>query len=174
MRVKLLIVIGFLVGSLMAGCSSNHTEETQQSSTPSQPETHSQHQHSSEIVMGDKRVKTPSYEVMPKFLKNKPENMQLIYTSASQHKELLEQIPCYCGCGESVGHKNNYDCFIHDNKENGAIVWDDHGTKCGVCLEIAAQAMIDYQNGKSVQEIRENIDAQYKQGYAEPTPTPEI
>ncbi len=173
MKKKLLIVGAFLLGSFITGCSSNHTEESQHTSSPSQSETESQ-QHSSHMVVGDKRVETPSYEVMPEFLKSKPENMQLIYTSASQHKELLEQMPCYCGCGESVGHKNNYDCFIHENKENGAIVWDEHGTKCGVCLEIAAQAMIDYQNGKSVEEIREDIDAQYKQGYAEPTPTPEI
>ena len=33
--------------------------------------------------------------------------MKDIYTVAGQNAELLDWIPCYCGCGESVGHKNN-------------------------------------------------------------------
>ncbi|UOQ91636.1 PCYCGC domain-containing protein [Halobacillus shinanisalinarum] len=175
MKIKLLILTTFVLGSLMAGCSSNHSEEeAQPSSSQSQTQPQSTQHSENHIVHGDKRVETPSYEVMPDFLQNKSEDMQLIYTSASQHKDLLEQIPCYCGCGDSVGHKNNYDCFIHENKESGAIVWDDHGTKCGVCLKIAAEAMVEYQNGKSVKEIREQIDESYKEGYAEPTPTPAI
>ena len=31
--------------------------------------------------------------------------MKDIYTVAGQNAELLDWIPCYCGCGESVGHK---------------------------------------------------------------------
>ncbi|OYD55997.1 hypothetical protein CGZ90_19920, partial [Fictibacillus aquaticus] len=72
------------------------------------------------------------------------------------------------------GHKNNYDCFVFENKKSGAIVWDDHGTKCGVCLEIAAKSVLDYSKGKSIKEIRNTIDETYKQGYAKPTPTPEM
>ncbi|NGY86748.1 hypothetical protein F6Y05_19420 [Bacillus megaterium] len=92
----------------------------------------------------------------------------------ANHQTLLENIPCYCGCGEEANHQNNYDCFIFENKENGAVTWDDHGTKCGVCLEIAAQAVVDYSKGKSIEDIRQEIDHKYKEGYAKPTPTPEV
>ncbi|MEH7342255.1 PCYCGC motif-containing (lipo)protein [Priestia megaterium] len=117
---------------------------------------------------------TASNEVLPEFLKDKPEEVQTIYANAAQNKELLENIRYYCGCGESTGDKNNYDCFIHENKRDGKVVWDDHGTKCGVCLEIAAQSVPDLESGKSIKQIRQSIDEKYKSGYAKPTPTPEV
>ncbi|MFP7155603.1 PCYCGC motif-containing (lipo)protein [Priestia aryabhattai] len=115
---------------------------------------------------------TASNEVLPEFLKDKPEEMQTIYMNAVQNKELLENIPCYCCCGESAGHKNNYDCFIHENKKDGKVVWDDHGTKCGVGLEIAAQSVSDLKSGTSIKQIRQLIVEKYKSGYA--TPNPEV
>lgn len=123
---------------------------------------------------GDIREETASMSKLPTFLNDKPENMQNVYAAAGQHKKLLEQMPCYCGCGASVGHKNNYDCFVHENESDGKVVWDDHGTKCQVCLEIAAEAITESQNGKSDADIRKMIDEKYKEGYAEPTPTPAV
>ncbi|GIN87234.1 hypothetical protein J6TS2_36200 [Heyndrickxia sporothermodurans] len=114
---------------------------------------------------------TASADILPKFLTGTSETVQTIYQAAAEHQELLEHMPCYCGCGE-MGHQNNYDCFIQENKKNGAIVWDEHGVNCDVCLEIAAQSVVDYKNGKSMKEIRKEIDDKYKEGYAEPTPTP--
>lgn len=114
---------------------------------------------------------TASADVLPKFLEGTSETVQTIYQAAASHQELLEHMPCYCGCGE-MGHKNNYDCFIQENKKNGAIVWDEHGVNCDVCLEIAAQSMVEYQKGKSMKDIRLEIDDKYKEGYAKPTPTP--
>ncbi|MFB9988240.1 PCYCGC motif-containing (lipo)protein [Bacillus benzoevorans] len=127
-----------------------------------------------EYVLGDIREETQSADKLPNFLKEKPEEMQLIYAAAANHQELLESIPCYCGCADSIGHKDNYDCFVNENKENGAVVWDDHGTKCGICQDIAAQSIQEYENGKDIKEIRSIIDEQYKEGYPKPTPTPEV
>lgn len=151
-----------LIGGMIVGCSNTNSHEDPH-------DQHAEHQ-----VLNDIREETTSIEVLPTFLTEKSENIQTIYQAASRHKELLENIPCYCGCGETANHTSSYDCFVHENKEDGAIVWDDHGTKCGVCLEIAAQSIVDYQEGKSVKEIRSKIDDLYKEGYAEPTPTPEI
>ncbi|QQZ08355.1 PCYCGC motif-containing (lipo)protein [Heyndrickxia vini] len=114
---------------------------------------------------------TTSKDVLPTFLDNTSETVQTIYQAAASHQELLEHMPCYCGCGE-MGHQSNYDCFIQENKKNGAVVWDEHGVNCDVCLEIAAQSIVDYNKGKSMKEIRKSIDEKYKEGYAKPTPTP--
>ncbi|MCA0972454.1 PCYCGC domain-containing protein [Halobacillus litoralis] len=149
------MMIILLVGTALAGCSSNTEEEAH-------------HAH------GDLRVETAAASELPSFLEEKPEDMQLLYTAVGQSQDLLQQIPCYCGCGDSVGHRNNYDCFIYENKDSGAVVWDDHATKCAACLDIAAKAIIDYQDGHSIKEIRENIDAAYEEGYAKPTPTPAV
>lgn len=128
--------------------------------------------HSYHAENGDLHELTNSNEELPGFLKDKPEQMQIIYMAAAKHKDLLENIPCYCGCSESANHKDNYDCFVYDNKQNGNVIWDDHGTRCGVCLDTAAESIIQYNDGKSIKEIRQFIDEKYKEGYAKPTPTP--
>ena len=33
------------------------------------------------------------------------------YQIAQAIPEVLESLPCYCGCYQSVGHRNNLDCF---------------------------------------------------------------
>jgi hypothetical protein len=165
---SLVVLIMLIVSIASAACSSSNTSAEKTSHTVKE------HQQHSEQVSGDIREETASNKVLPEFLKDKSEDMQIIYVNAAQNKELLEKIPCYCGCGESAGHKNNYDCFIHENKEDGKVVWDDHGTKCGVCLEIAAQSVSDLKAGKSIKQIRQSIDEKYKSGYAKPTPTPEV
>ncbi|KHE72795.1 PCYCGC motif-containing (lipo)protein [Halobacillus sp. BBL2006] len=160
MKWKGFFIIGLILGSFLTGCSSDNSEEAEES--------HIEH------VNGDLREETQDTDTLPAFLDDKNEDMQMLYTAASQNKDLLENIPCYCGCGDSVGHRSNYDCFIHENKQDGSIVWDDHATKCGVCLEIAAQSIVDHQDGKSIKQIRNDIDQTYEEDYAEPTPTPEI
>lgn len=172
MRQKALFVLVMLTVSMISAACSNTSEDKQSQEKTSQvTKKHEQH---AEIASGDIREQTASNKVLPGFLKDKSEDMKVIYADAAQNKELLEKIPCYCGCGESAGHKNNYDCFIYDNKKDGKVVWDDHGTKCGVCLEIAAQSISDLKAGKSIKEIRQSIDDKYKSGYAKPTPTPEV
>jgi len=161
MRKRNILVLA-LLGGMLSGCSSTGGHDA------------SHDQHEGHEVVNDIREETAGIEVLPTFLNEKTEDMQTIYQAAAGHKELLENMPCYCGCGEKANHTSNYDCFVNENKENGAIVWDDHGTKCGVCLEIAAQSIVDYQEGKTIKEIRTKIDNMYKEGYAEPTPTPEI
>lgn len=128
---------------------------------------HEGHVHAS----GDIQEETASADVLPSFLDNKSEDIRLVYQIAGQSTEILKWMPCYCGCGESAGHKSNLNCFIEDKLEDGTIVWDDHGTRCLVCLEIAVQSAKMHKDGMSLKEIRQTIDNTYKEGYAKPTPT---
>lgn len=150
---------------IMSGCSSNSAGDKEPAHT--ETDDHSQHAEN-----GDLQEETSSVDTLPPFLKEKPEQMQLIYSAAAKNKELLESMPCYCGCSDSANHKDNYDCFVHENKKDGSIVWDDHGTRCGVCMEIAAESVVLLNDGKTPLEIRKYIDEKYKEGYAKPTPTP--
>ena len=34
-----------------------------------------------------------------------------VYRIAQEVPELLEQMPCYCGCYVNPGHRNNLDCY---------------------------------------------------------------
>jgi len=71
------------------------------------------------------------------------------YTYATEHPEVLEQIPCYCGCGQhgSVAsggkpHKSVRDCFISDNG-----TYDNHASFCDTCVGIAMKAQSYFPNG---------------------------
>ncbi|CAG7643926.1 hypothetical protein PAESOLCIP111_04581 [Paenibacillus solanacearum] len=136
------------------------------------PKEQAQQHHQHQAPNGDIREQTASASVLPDFLKNKPEPIRVVYQAAGQATELLQWIPCFCGCGESAGHQSNLNCFIQKKNTDGSIVWDDHGTRCDVCLEIAVQSIRMKQDGKSDLEIRKFIDQTYKTGYAKPTPTP--
>ncbi|SDK49192.1 PCYCGC domain-containing protein [Sediminibacillus albus] len=119
---------------------------------------------------------TASTDELPQFLSKASEDLQLVYQTAAEHKQLLEHIPCYCGCSDdAVGHKDNYDCFVYEKKENGEVTWDTHGMACQVCIDTAVYSIKEYNNGTEISAIREHIDNTYQgKGYPEPTPTPEI
>ncbi|MBB6672302.1 hypothetical protein H7C19_16600 [Cohnella nanjingensis] len=128
--------------------------------------------HSHTTPNGDLQVETASLREMPNFLDGASDQVKLAYAAAAKLKDTLQYIPCYCGCGESVGHKDNLDCFIAAVREDGTVVWDDHGTGCGVCQLIALQAAQMKSQGISDLEIRKYVDETYSVGYANPTDTP--
>lgn len=158
----------FAVSLLILSACGDEKDTADHSKEPEKQEaSHEGHEH----AVGDIQEETASAEVLPSFLDSQDENIRLIYQIAGQSTEILEWIPCYCGCGESVGHKSNLNCFIQEKREDGTIVWDDHGTRCLACLEIALQSAKMHKDGMSLKEIRNAIDEAYKEGYAEPTPT---
>ncbi|BAD75741.1 hypothetical protein GK1456 [Geobacillus kaustophilus HTA426] len=75
------------------------------------------HSQMTKTATGDIRETTKSIEHLPSFLSAFEEEMAALYQQAAEHRELLENIPCYCGCGQSAGHKNNYDCFVYKIKK---------------------------------------------------------
>jgi len=131
-----------------------------------------EHRHLTHAPNGDLQETTDSVDELPSFLERQPEAVRIVYAAAGASADLLQWIPCYCGCGESAGHRSSLHCFVHRINEDGSVVWDDHGTRCGVCLDIAAQSIKMRQEGRSVKEIRSEIDRQYGKGYAAPTDTP--
>lgn len=44
------------------------------------------------------------------------------YQFAADYPEVLDYMPCYCGCYEDAGHINNTDCFVKEVKDNVAIL----------------------------------------------------
>lgn len=158
------VLSALTISMLFTGCSHQQAEKN---TTTNNHENHAEH-----IQTSDIREQTINNETLPKFLGEKEQQIQQIYMVAARHADLLKNIPCYCGCGESVGHKSNLDCFIHEEREDGSIVWDSHATTCVNCMEIAVESAKLQQEGKTPLEIRKYIDNKYKDGYAKPTNTP--
>lgn len=151
------ISVALLLVTGAVGCSSGNKAEESVSTT-----------HPMEDI-GEETVGT---DQLPGFLDSVDPQIRQVYSLVARHPGLIKDMPCYCGCGESVGHKSNLNCFIRDIGKGGKVVWDSHGTKCNVCLQIAAEAVSMKTEGKGHMEIRKAIDDQYREGYAEPTPTP--
>ncbi|MFC4103862.1 PCYCGC motif-containing (lipo)protein [Paenibacillus xanthanilyticus] len=123
---------------------------------------------------GDLRQTTAGVETLPAFLTDAHGVIVQAYQAAATAQDVLAYIPCYCGCGDSAGHRSNLECFIHETKPDGSVTWDDHGTRCGTCMEIAVQAAVMKQEGKSVSDIRSAIETKYSSQaqYATDTPPP--
>lgn len=151
-----------IAGGVLAACGnaagSNETNHN---------DAHGEHQHV--VASGDLQEVTPFKETLPSFLNGASEKTTLAYQAAVLLPEALQQIPCYCGCGESAGHKSNFNCFVAEIRED-EVVWDDHGTRCGICVDIALKTASLLKEGQSPADIRSLIDELYGEGFGEPTP----
>lgn len=78
------------------------------------------------------------------------EKTRAAYQVAKDIPEVLEQLPCFCGCMTSFGHKNNLFCFK-----------DQHGSGCSICQDIALDARKMHDQGLSITQIQDNIKAKY-------------
>jgi hypothetical protein len=98
--------------------------------------------------------------------------VQQVYEFAARHPEVLQYVPCYCGC-QREGHQGNHDCFVKSRAATGRVLqWDAHGMGCAVCLEVGRRAMMLFNEKKSVVEIRATIDKEYGSRATTQTPTP--
>ena len=97
---------------------------------------------------------------MPPEVEAAPRVVGEAYAFAAQHPDVLKQLPCYCGCG-AIGHKSNYDCYITGVDEGGAITYDLHAVGCSICVDITRDTMRLLSEGRSLAEIRGQIDSTY-------------
>jgi uncharacterized protein with PCYCGC motif len=72
------------------------------------------------------------------------------YQVAKEIPEVLKELPCFCGCMRTHGHKNNLFCFM-----------DEHGSACEICEDIALIAKQMHSNGASIKEIQDNVKGKY-------------
>ena len=69
------------------------------------------------------------------------------YAIAKEIPGTLAQIPCYCHCDRSEGHRSLHSCFV-----------TDHGSSCGICMNEAMRAYkLKKEKRLSDAEIREAI-----------------
>ncbi len=100
---------------------------------------------------------------------------QAAYLYALENPQILEKVPCYCGCYVPVAmhggfeHRNNKNCFI---KDDGS--WVKHGSECDVCVNIALDVRSGLAQGLSIKQVRDKIDYKYGRYGAPPTRTPPL
>lgn len=111
--------------------------EPQRSQPVTQPtqSTHSEQSHA--VPAGG--LKIPAYQTASE-AKNLPPTLspakfigkaKEAYQVAQEIPRTLAQLPCYCHCDQSFGHKSLHSCFV-----------DDHAAHCAVCVD---EALLAYQ-----------------------------
>lgn len=95
-----------------------------------------------------------------------------VYEFAARHPEVLQYVPCYCGC-EREGHSANHSCFVKSRASDGRVTeWDSHGVGCAICLQVGYDAMTLFNAGSKPPAIRDAIDRKYASRFPSSTPTP--
>ena len=73
------------------------------------------------------------------------------YRVVREIPQTIAQLPCYCYCDTSIGHKSLYSCFE-----------DNHASQCAVCVGEALKAYkLQKEQRLSAPEIRKRIIAEY-------------
>ena len=73
------------------------------------------------------------------------------YRAVKEIPVTIAQLPCYCHCDQSFGHKSLYSCFE-----------DDHASHCDVCVREALLALkLEKEQKMTPAQIRDTIVAQY-------------
>jgi hypothetical protein len=97
---------------------------------------------------------------MPSEVQSAPVSVQQAYQFAAANPDVMQVIPCYCGCG-SIGHKSNYACYVAGQNTDGTLKYDTHALGCSICVDITQDVMRLLRQGKTVPEIRGYIDQTY-------------
>ena len=60
--------------------------------------------------------------LFPAVMAESPPEVIEAYVFAAKHQDVLEYMPCYCGCeNPRFAHRNNYDCFIDAIDTSGEL-----------------------------------------------------
>ena len=113
----------------------------------------------------------PPLPLVQNLVPRSPQVIRDAYIFAAQNPQILDYVPCFCGC-ETRGHKRNADCFVQSRNPDGSVrEWDTHGMACIVCIDVARDAMQMRASGARVDDIRAAVESKYA-AYERQTPTP--
>ena len=135
-KILIIFLIAILSSGVLAGCSAGGDQN-----------------HPANINM------TPLDE-MPAEVQSAPVVVQQAYQFAAANPDVLEEIPCYCGCG-AMGHTSNYACYIAGANTDGSLNYDAHALGCSICVDITQDTMRLLKQGQSLPEIRAYVDENY-------------
>lgn len=91
------------------------------------------------------------------------------YQFALQHPQIVQWMPCYCGC-QGMGHGSNLDCYYKQGQPGDQAAYEEHASFCDICVKITLKTKQLDAQGASLREIRQVIDQTFG-GSAPGTPT---
>lgn len=75
------------------------------------------------------------------------------YRSAAEHPDAYQNVPCFCGCQEFLGHRDLYDCFVRADDAG----WEAHAARCGVCIAESTLVLEQLDAGATPDQARNAV-----------------
>ena len=75
------------------------------------------------FAASEHKYKLAPENLLPKDIRNAPEEVREAYRFAIANRDTLRYIPCYCGCG-SEGHTSNASCYVKDSSTRDNLIFD--------------------------------------------------
>lgn len=157
-----LLILAMLMGGSVAGCSGSQAGGTDGQSVAAQvPDSAAAPQ----VPMGSMTMPTSEesaavWDARPAYVRDAVAQTQVAYAFALARPDVLQWLPCYCGCA-SMGHRNNLDCFLHPRQGRASLGFEEHASFCDVCVKTATMAQQMLRQGKTMIQIRAAVDSAF-------------
>lgn len=101
------------------------------------------------------------WSARPAFVMDNGARVSEAYAFALAEPGPLEYMPCYCGC-VAMDHRSNLDCFFKPRTDpNDPLTFEEHASFCGICVDTALLAKHRLAEGRTLAEIRAEVDATF-------------
>jgi hypothetical protein len=161
-RVLVLLALTLLVVPGIAGCAgSGPTEATWTYGPGGTPVAAAPGASHGSMAMSE--AMAAAWTARPAYVGTTP-GTEEAYAFAMAHPEIVQWMPCYCGC-EAMAHRSNLDCFFkptNDGRER--LTFEEHASYCQVCVDEALMAKQLSAQGQSLRAIRDAIDKAFEGG----------
>jgi hypothetical protein len=156
----------FVVGGSMAGCSSATDTPAVTyapppvTAVPAAPATAAPVAPVAGPATGHTAGHAAAWDARPDYVRTADIRTQEAYAFAIARPDVADWMPCYCGC-VAMDHRNNTDCYLKPRENGMPVVFDEHASYCGVCVDITLLSKTMIGEGKSLPEIRAFVDSQF-------------
>lgn len=101
------------------------------------------------------------WSARPAFVTDNGARVSEAYAFALAEPGPLEFMPCYCGC-VAMDHRSNLDCFFKPRTDpNDPLTFEEHASYCGICVDTALLAKHRLAEGRTLAEIRAEVDTTF-------------
>jgi hypothetical protein len=128
------------------------------------------------VPMGNMTMPTAAevsatWDARPDYVRKLPDTGQAAYRFALERPDVLQWLPCYCGCA-GIPHRSNLDCYFARREAKGTYQYEEHASFCDICVKTANMASDMLNQGATMTQIRDAVDGKFGGGAAPGTDTP--
>lgn len=176
------LVVAMSLGGAVAGCSSDRASTLTPTQGPGQAPASSPVAVASQVAatplvpMGAMIMPTAdevaaAWAARPGYVRDLHAEGQAAYAFALARPDVLQWLPCYCGC-TGIPHRSNLDCYFVRREVKGTFAYEEHASFCDICIKTANMASEMLAKGSTMTQVRAAVDSTFGGGAVPGTDTP--